>query len=185
MLTVAVSSGDTWKAGQLTRNKQYITVFANCPLSHPCSLAAPGIMPFHFLSLYFSPCPGGFHLFWPSPRLLLFHKPALWAWTLFEMMTECQKSCTWAEISVLHAKRSLWHQGTRSNAPPFTSSPILAPLQEIAPDLCRMRLLTQHFTCDFSGMSIMLPQILFSFLLLPKCQLPEGRTHVPFYLCIL
>lgn len=67
-------------------------------LSQPFPLVVPGIMPFHFL--YFASCPGGFHLFWLSPSLILFHGPTLWAWTSLQMMVECRKvahkltSCT-------------------------------------------------------------------------------------------
>lgn len=52
MLIVMVSLGDTCRAGQLTMNKQHIIVFASCPLSHPFPSAVPGIMPFHFLSIF-------------------------------------------------------------------------------------------------------------------------------------
>lgn len=82
MLIVMVSLRDTRKAGQLAMNKQHIIVFASCPLPHSFPSAAPGIVPFHFLSLYVAPCPRGFHLFWLSPSLIPFHEPTLWAWTL-------------------------------------------------------------------------------------------------------
>lgn len=53
--------------GWAVDNEQHIIVFARSPLSHPFPVAAPGIRPFHFLSLYMSPCLGEVHLFWPSP----------------------------------------------------------------------------------------------------------------------
>ena len=117
-------------------NTQHARVSASCPLSHTFPLAVPGSMPFHFFSLYFPPHPSGFHLFWLSPSLILFHGPALRAWTLSQMVTGCQRSCTWA--AVLQTK-ALWMRrrecGIREPAlTPSASCPVPAPLLG---NLCR------------------------------------------------
>lgn len=171
-------------------NKQYIIVFASCPLSHPFPLAVPGILPFPFLSLSFSPCPGGLHLFWLSPSLILVHGSALWAWDSFQRTTESQKSCTGAEIL---QKREFWMQrgacGIRKPDLICLHLPVsnLSPSSRKSLQICAewFSLHSISLVTFFDTCIIMLRILAFSLLLPIKCKLSEGRTYMPFYLFIL